>query len=315
MKKSSPPKTTTPYKNCIFEICKSPIESFKKSTDGREWKLAASNRKTLAVQLASFGDADGTSIRPSTYTLAEQTGFCRRKVCYLLDDLQELGFLQRTGRHGQRGAAIRKLVIPEKPSETLTRETQTPAETPPLRVQDSILRVRDSFLRVQDSRSESAPAIAHNLPYGPASKPALPPAKQSAVCNTDELREGMAGAFSKARPSEKLNWNGFAEIEALADELGNDTVCKIWKRWLKTRDTGGVKFHLKLFGKEFEATRAGLKRQEAEAIEFEAIIAATRAADDAKTAAENRAWEAKRAEDERQRQADAAAIARGELPF
>src|ERR1700730_15896324 len=103
MSESTPPKRTTQeFKSCLFEICKVPVESFRKPTDGRKWKAAASARKTLAVQLAGYADADGSSIRPSTQTLADQTGFSRRKVCYLLDDLKELGFMERTGRLGQK---------------------------------------------------------------------------------------------------------------------------------------------------------------------------------------------------------------------
>jgi hypothetical protein len=165
MSESTPPKKTTQeFKSCLFEVCKLPVESFRKPTDGRKWKGASSNRKTLAVQLAGYADADGTSIRPSTQTLADQTGFSRSKVCRLLDDLKDIGFMERTGRHGQRGAAIRRIMLPEKLS-------NVPPETPPLGVQDSILRVSDSILRVSDrilgvsdSISQSVTAMTQDLP-------------------------------------------------------------------------------------------------------------------------------------------------------
>ena len=106
------------------------------------------------MQLAGYANADGTSIRPSTKTLADQTGFSRRKVCRLLDDLKVLGLCEKVGRYGQRGAAIRRLLLPENPS-------SRPLETPSLRVPDSIsesagfdLRVPDSILRVPHWISE-----------------------------------------------------------------------------------------------------------------------------------------------------------------
>jgi hypothetical protein len=257
MSQSTPPKNPTQqFKSCLFEVCKIPVESFRLPTDGRKWKAAASARKTLAVQLAGYANADGTSIRPSTQTLADQTGFSRSKVCRLLDDLKELGFMERTGRHGQRGAAIRRLMLPELASGT-TRET------PPLGVQDSILRVSDSILRVSDrilgvsdSISQSVTAMTQDLtlqtcPTDPPSKP---------VRKADELREGMASAFSKARLDENVNWTGFPDIETLAAEFGNDLLLKVWRRWLKTRDINGMKFHLQWFRKEFDTTRADVER-------------------------------------------------------
>ncbi len=249
MSESTPPKRTTQqFKSCLFEICKLPIEYFRLPSDGRKWKAAASARKTLAVQLAGYADPDGTSIRPSIKTLAEQTGFSRAKVCRLMDDLKELRFMERTGRYGQRGAAIRRLMLPDRPS-------SIPAETASLREQDSVVRVSDSILGVSDSSlkvsnssSQSLTAMRHNLPLQtcPTNLPSKP------VRKTHELRDGFAKTFSKARPEEKLNWAGFVDIEHLADEFGNETVCNIWKDWLKTRDTYGIKFHLKIFRTEFE---------------------------------------------------------------
>jgi hypothetical protein len=259
MSQSSPPKKTTEqFKSCLFEVCKLPVEIFRKSTDGRKWKAGAGARKALAVQLAGYADANGTSIRPSIKTLVAQTGFSRAKVFRQLDDLKELGFMERTGRHGQRGAAIRRLMLPERPS-TVTAETASlGVEDTVFRVSDSILEVSDSTLRVSDSSSQSLTAMRHNLPLQTC--PTDPPSK--AVQKTDELRDGMANAFSKARPEENLNWVGFSDIEALAAELGSELLIKVWQCWLKTRDTRGLKFHFQWFRKEFEATREQVQQTE-----------------------------------------------------
>ena len=140
-------------------------------TDGRKWKAAAGNRKSLMMQLAGYANADGTSIRPSTKTLADQTGFSRRKVCRLLDDLKVLGLCERVGRYGQRGAAIRRLMMPEKPS-------STPPESPSLRVPDSIsesagFNSQSARFDSESARfdSESATAVAHDLPSDLPNRP------------------------------------------------------------------------------------------------------------------------------------------------
>jgi Helix-turn-helix domain len=306
-----PKKATQQFKTCLFEVCKLPIENFRLPTDGRKWKAAASARKTLLVQLAGFADADGTSIRPSTQTLADQTGFSRSKVCRLLDDLKELGFMERTGRYGQRGAAIRRLMLPENAS-------GTESKTPPLGVQDSIVRVSDSILRVSDrilgvsdSISQSVTAMTQDLPLqtcltDPPSKP---------VRKTDELRDGMVKTFSKARPDENLNWAGFADIETLAEEFGNESVCKVWKRWLKNRDTHGMKFHFQWFRKEFDTVRADLQLVEHQQKAFEKMRDAAYAADDAKTQRENEAIKLKWAAEETERARLAKACRESGLPY
>jgi hypothetical protein len=107
------------FSNCLFEAFKIPLERFKMRGDGRQWKHSAHARQTLFQQLASFGDADGTSICPAISTLIKRTGWSHGKVCYILDDLQKLGFMEKTGRNGQHGSAGRKLTMPpEKVKET-----------------------------------------------------------------------------------------------------------------------------------------------------------------------------------------------------
>jgi hypothetical protein len=274
------PKTSSPSKSCVFDVLKIPIERFRKPSDGRKWKAAASARKTLLVQLAGYADADGTNIRPSTQTLAGQTGFSRRKICYLLDDLQELGLVERTGRHGQRGAAIRKIVTAPAllDSGIPPLGVQDSPGTPPLRVQDSIsesakLNPQSAGFASQSAKlnPESATAVAQDLPADlPADLPSKP-ARADAVRNTDEnLWEGLADAFEKAQAGEQLSRVGLEAVKALAAEVGSEVVLTVWQHWLKTRDTRGMKYHLKFFHTEFDRTRR--KIQEAETRTAEHVI-------------------------------------------
>jgi len=206
--------------------------------------------------------------------------------------LKELGFTERTGRYGQKGAAIRRLKLPDKPLGT--------PDNPGLSVSDSVsesatLDLESAGFTSQSARfnPESATAIAHNLPLqtchtDPPSKP---------VRNADELREGLANAFSKARPDENLNWAGFADIEHLAAEFGNETILKVWRHWLKTRDTGGMKFHFQWFRTEFHIKRADLERIEREKKAQKKLWDAAIAADDAQYEREREALKLKWAEE------------------
>lgn len=92
---------------------------FRMESDGRKWKKLAIARKNLFVALAIFGSADGKNIFPSIETLMDRTGYSHGWVCKLLDDLKKLGLTNRVGRKGQRGAAVRSLLLPE----TATIET------------------------------------------------------------------------------------------------------------------------------------------------------------------------------------------------
>ena len=194
----------TKFKNCLFDACKIPIEVFRIPTDGRKWKAAASNRKTLMIQLAGYANADGTSIRPSTKTLADQTGFSRRKVCRLLDDLKVLGLCERVGRYGQRGAAIRKLVLPDNPSS---------ATAPILRVPDSISESAEFDSQSARFNSESATldsqsaiAVAHDLPSD------LPNRPVNQINPIERLTEAFITATGRAMGRGKKEYPAYADL-------------------------------------------------------------------------------------------------------
>lgn len=267
MTENIPPKKTSQFKNCLFEAHKIQPEQFRLPDDGRKWKVNTFNRRTLFLELASFANGDGSSVRPSIPTLMERTGFCRTKIFNLLDDLKALGFWEKAGRHGWNGQTIRQLNMPDKPTETPSGSPSFENRTV-VEVHDSKMGVRDSTLEVHDSRVEVHPRMdstCHsNLPIDLPSKPA----KAGAVRKTDELREGLAGEFCKARAGEKLNVSGFGTIQTLADEVGSDAVLAVWRRWLSHRDTGGLKLPLQMFAREFEATRKEMERDKASATKY-----------------------------------------------
>jgi hypothetical protein len=285
------------FKNCLFDACKISIEMFRMPTDGRKWKAAAGNRKTLMIQLAGYANADGTSIRPSTITLAEQTGFSRRKVCYLLDDLKMLGLCERVGRYGQKGPAIRRLMVPE----SARFNSQSATFIPESAKYDSESAGLDP---------ESATATAHNLPYRPANEPAIQPATPSEavgrMVDSFGQRRNMLpqGLRSGLNPRRVL-----PDLARLIETQGADMVCQAWDVFLDQRGFEGMRAPcLTFFLREFEAdwktaaieaTLAAARR-----IDSAAIIAATLEHDRKQIALEEQRTEQERlAEAELARQA------------
>lgn len=90
-----------------------PVEVYRLPGDGRKWKIKAKNRRQLMMQLVSHADGDGKRIRPTADRLAKDLGegFSRRNIFYLLDDLQELGFIINKGRAWEKGPRLREANI------------------------------------------------------------------------------------------------------------------------------------------------------------------------------------------------------------
>jgi hypothetical protein len=242
------------FTNCLFEAFKIPLERFKRRGDGRQWKHSAHARQTLFQQLASFGNADGTSIRPAITTLMERTGWSHGKVCYVLDDLQRLGFMERTGRFGQRGSAIRKLAVPpEKKTKIRTNRKQEPAASN-LRSESPIFDSQNPNVISESPNliSQSPTAIGHDLPSSDLpSKPANQPAP---------TKSGLVGrlgvAFAKTT-GKGLNKNaGRKELLALAELKGDECIKTVWAHWVKTRNLEGMDCPFVHFVNEFEETEA-----------------------------------------------------------
>src|ERR1700745_789576 len=114
--------------NATFDSFKIPLEQFKMDKDGREWKHIAGQRRTMFIELSSFSNADGTNIFPKISTLMQRLGWSPRKVDYILDDRKKVGRGERTGRKGQRGPAIRKVIAPV--SESKTQDSENPKLDP-----------------------------------------------------------------------------------------------------------------------------------------------------------------------------------------
>lgn len=78
---------------CLKDISRLPPGVFSLPEDGRKWKHLQRERKEVAVQLATYADADGTEIYPAAETLVTPSGLSRATIFRRLDDLRRLGFL------------------------------------------------------------------------------------------------------------------------------------------------------------------------------------------------------------------------------
>jgi hypothetical protein len=160
----------TNFKNCLFNVCDIPLENFKMAKDGRKWKRAAGNRQTVLIHLAKHANADGTSARPSIAKLMAKTGFCHGKVCYIIDDLKVMGYIETVtkgfSRAGRRGAAVRKILMPVTIQDS--NSIQSKIELPEVHtVQDTSHTVQDRIHTVQQLVDTTCPT---NLSYKPVNQ-------------------------------------------------------------------------------------------------------------------------------------------------
>jgi len=109
-------------KPCVVDICGVPPSAYVLLEDGRKSIYMARLRRQLAIQLATYAKPDGTSIRPSRFTLAKQLEVSVRTLCRLLADLEKLGYLDKKGIHGFTHARERALrmekILPPAPQTT-----------------------------------------------------------------------------------------------------------------------------------------------------------------------------------------------------
>jgi Helix-turn-helix domain len=103
--------------NILFEVRNLPPSAFALPSDGKKQKHLTRLRRSLAMQLASYANKDGSSIRPHVRTMAGAIGVSVRTTQRLLDDLERLGVLQN-GEITKGRARLRKLdVTPLRPAE------------------------------------------------------------------------------------------------------------------------------------------------------------------------------------------------------
>lgn len=220
--------------NATFDSFKIPLEQFRKTTDSREWKHMAGQRRALYIEMASFTNADGTNAYPKISTLMLRLGWSHGKVCYILDDLKELGRVERTGRKGQRGPAIRKLTSPVSESKTQN------SESPRLSVQSP--RLDSESPKVNP---ESPTAIGRlTLPTDQPNKPAHLPAKELAGRMATIFGQGTGKVLQVGKRDQEI-------IRKALDLTGSEVeLTRHWKHWLGQRNLEGLKYPLGKFLEE-----------------------------------------------------------------
>ena len=208
--------TKTEFKNCLFQSFKIPLEKFRLPEDGRKWKASAFNRSALFKELASFANADGTNIWPSIPTLIKSTGWSRSKVCYTLDELTALGLMERTGRKGQHGPAVRRLKTTE------AHDSQSPtfdSGSPTLECGSPTFNPESPTF---DSRSPTM--VGPYLPSDLPSKPALQP-------------EAWVVRFFRRTFRQSVRHRR-KEIRSLFDGRKPEAVCGSIEKWHEERTEG-----------------------------------------------------------------------------
>jgi hypothetical protein len=130
------------------------IESLKLPSDGRAWKHAAAQRKTLLMHFISFGDRHGNHIFPGIGLLMERTGWSHGKVCYVIEELKELKAIENKGLDGRRGKAIRVInpnfLFADQPPE-FNEPPESDSKESNVGVKESNVHAKESNVRVKES--------------------------------------------------------------------------------------------------------------------------------------------------------------------
>jgi hypothetical protein len=97
---------------CVRDWRDFSADYYRLPTDGRKWRLQATNRMRLADYLSTFANGDGTRITVGVERVTEKLGVDRAMIFRWLDDLRELHALApKSGLVSEHGCAVRALTL------------------------------------------------------------------------------------------------------------------------------------------------------------------------------------------------------------
>ena len=196
-----------------------PWQSYRLPTDGRKGEHVAGKRRELAMQLASYADGDGSSIRVSLKRLYAELGWTTRTVDRRLAELEQVGpgLLSRVGLTQERGVAIRRLDV----SVLKMPGAGSPNSTP-----DSPDSIADSPDRTNQVRQIEQPIRQIARPDSPSiggERPTTRPAAETAT-TTDRAAGGWFRKYTAtmSAPGRKQ----VPVLESLAEKHGVDVLSR-----------------------------------------------------------------------------------------
>src|SRR3989442_354057 len=150
---------------CTRDLRDYPPEAYRLPNDGRKWKKLCSDRRALAMELATFANGDGTSITPGVRRLMKNLGWSRSKLFRYIADLEELKLLTSEIRNTGKGrlTSVRALhvealtQVPDSqvPKSQIGEEPKSQIDAP--QVPDSRAQVPDSRAQVPDRGTSRTP--------------------------------------------------------------------------------------------------------------------------------------------------------------
>jgi hypothetical protein len=97
---------------CVRDWRDFTLGHYRLKSDGRKWRVQASNRRQLLEWLATFANGDGSSIEVGIERMEDKFECSRATIFRLLDDLKELQALApKCGLTSRYGTAVRSLTI------------------------------------------------------------------------------------------------------------------------------------------------------------------------------------------------------------
>ena len=203
-----------------------PWQSYRLATDGRKGEYVAGKRRELAMQLASYADGDGSSIRVSLKRLYAELGWTTRTVDRRLSELEQVGpgLLSRVGLTQERGVAIRRLDVsvlkmPGADSPNSTPGSPDSIPDSPDRT-DQVRQIEQPIRQI--ARPDSPNSGADSPPIG-GERPTTRPAAETGT-TTDRAVGGWFRKYTATMsvPGRKQ----IPVLESLAEKHGVDVISR-----------------------------------------------------------------------------------------
>jgi len=232
-----------------------PPDCYRLSTDGRKWKSLCEARQKLANWLALKGNPDGTDIYPGAAKMVRVAGWSRRKVFYVLNDLELIGcVVNENMRTKERGTSLRRFDPSPllKANEAISRGEKfshpTVQDSPDLQCKIDEPTVQDTTPECKIGELQCTVGLHTTVLYRPT-KPT------TTVTNNKKLAavEWLSRFGHRKLGSFPINKRDGNELQTLSDRDGLEMFKRVCKKWYEERSFEGLNYPAGKLLEEYEA--------------------------------------------------------------
>jgi hypothetical protein len=227
------PQPQTDSMKCVRDLRAVPPQVYAMAKDGRKGNWLRARRAELVLRLATYANADGSSIKVGRDELAGQMDLSIRAVADLLKNLEILGFLENGDIDPFYNTRIRRLNV----TAILGAAGLTPAgdgvgKIADGRVQDRTEGRQNSTPRRQDGAEGRQNIYCTQPASSPASSPTFPPPPSTAQSGWREVVKNNHDAMGV--PPKAVE----TALDKLVAEHGDATATQVLQKFLKRNFTG-----------------------------------------------------------------------------